>query len=776
MPVTIKTNIMKYKSSQGEYKEINAVSDHTAAEQIALIQSAGTTQVGNVNSAGSTQITNINNRATEIENSWPSDYSDLTDDVDDLQSAINVLEGTVPNKVNKPQTNPDGANGQLLRSLGNGQTEWTNAGAPTDEQVGTAVDTWLADHPEATTTVEDFSLTANKLVKGTLGYVIPQQFGASGDGVTDDTQALKDCIDYAMANGFAVRLPMGTYIVTHGPLLFRVGDGQSIVIIGEGQNSIIKRKDNSLPPPPEEDQPSKWCQMITIEVKPTNTHANDVILANFCMDGNRRNQDELINMEDADTTYGYEPSACISIRNGTGLTSDEQYLDRFIVSYMRFYDPVADCVNVSGNSQVRIRNVFIDNMVATDRHGTRNDIGVTANPMNAVFITNCDCYSIHFENNRTTQVEDSIIPYNITGCKFKYLSLAAKVGPAFDIYINDCIIDERFLIGNYRNAVVTNCKIPSKGSSYKASSENGECTFRGCRIETIINPDNEYGYVYPFHLWKGTKISIIDCDFGYSGELTQDYDSDGVNDHVVGYAIDISGNEQVPVLIDGCRFDKCFTSAIKYDSNNITLRNLTIGTYYIIEANAGNITEYGYLTFDNVRATEDCKYCIRGGTIKNTFILNGDLHVDYNNFKMNGSSTDLKTWMTKTEGDFRRVVHITSPLDLTEMRNVAGIATYNLHFFLFNGDTFVYEGADRQKYPEKWIVKNTEYTSYSGSYALTNGTELKERLITYGSGYGATVDRPICYMSPGFEFFDTTLGKKIVWNGTTWVNCDGTAL
>lgn len=57
---------------------------------------------------------------------------------------------------------------------------------PTQE----AVDTWLNAHPEATTTVQDHSLTGNKLVIGTLNFVTPEMFGAVGDGVTDDSVAI----------------------------------------------------------------------------------------------------------------------------------------------------------------------------------------------------------------------------------------------------------------------------------------------------------------------------------------------------------------------------------------------------------------------------------------------------------------------------------------------------------------------------------------------------------------------------------------------------------
>lgn len=57
-----------------------------------------------------------------------------------------------------------------------------------------AVNTWLDEHPEATTTVQDHSLSIEKMVVGTLGYVTPEMFGAKGDGVTDDTQAFIECV------------------------------------------------------------------------------------------------------------------------------------------------------------------------------------------------------------------------------------------------------------------------------------------------------------------------------------------------------------------------------------------------------------------------------------------------------------------------------------------------------------------------------------------------------------------------------------------------------
>lgn len=66
-------------------------------------------------------------------------------------------------KVNKPKTSPNGTSGQILSTNGDGTTQWVNHIMPTDEQVENAVSDWLDDHPEATTTVEDGSITKQKL-------------------------------------------------------------------------------------------------------------------------------------------------------------------------------------------------------------------------------------------------------------------------------------------------------------------------------------------------------------------------------------------------------------------------------------------------------------------------------------------------------------------------------------------------------------------------------------------------------------------------------------
>lgn len=73
--------------------------------------------------------------------------------------------------VHKPLTDKDGEQGQLLMSNGDGTTTWTDAGTPSQAEVGEAVENWLDEHPEATTTVQDGSISLAKLTPELTGMI-----------------------------------------------------------------------------------------------------------------------------------------------------------------------------------------------------------------------------------------------------------------------------------------------------------------------------------------------------------------------------------------------------------------------------------------------------------------------------------------------------------------------------------------------------------------------------------------------------------------------------
>ena len=85
------------------------------------------------------------------------------------------------------------------------------------EFIGEQVNTWLDEHPEATTTVQDDSLDVEKLtdiakLQVIKDYITPQMFGAVGDGVTNDTAAIQAAIDEN--NGATIVFPDGIYNIS----------------------------------------------------------------------------------------------------------------------------------------------------------------------------------------------------------------------------------------------------------------------------------------------------------------------------------------------------------------------------------------------------------------------------------------------------------------------------------------------------------------------------------------------------------------------------------
>lgn len=141
----------------------------------------------------------------------------------------------------------DGTDGQLLRTKGDGTTEWADVGLPTDEQTAQAVSDWLDNHPEATTTVQDGSLTEPKFssalkLKTIKDYVTPEMFGAVGDGITDDSEAIKEAFQHDR-----VYLAKKTYKVTETINVDSceiLSDGAEI--IGNVSGFILKKSALSL--------------------------------------------------------------------------------------------------------------------------------------------------------------------------------------------------------------------------------------------------------------------------------------------------------------------------------------------------------------------------------------------------------------------------------------------------------------------------------------------------------------------------------------------------
>ena len=121
--------------------------------------------------------------------------------------------------------------------------------------VGEAVNAWLDEHPEATTTVQDGSLTEVKFsdalkLKAIKDYVTPEMFGAKGDGYTDDFAAIQAALNatgnvvfasttYSVASVLLVK--SNTRIYGNGALLVAAGKNNVMRIAGTEHDIYIEK-------------------------------------------------------------------------------------------------------------------------------------------------------------------------------------------------------------------------------------------------------------------------------------------------------------------------------------------------------------------------------------------------------------------------------------------------------------------------------------------------------------------------------------------------------
>lgn len=87
------------------------------------------------------------------------------------------------------------------------------------------------------------SLIALNVVHSTIFNI--RDFGATGDGMTDDTASVLKAIDKCMENGGVLYVPSGMYVI-RSPLTFKTdsqytinGDGMSSVLFWEFDDHLI---------------------------------------------------------------------------------------------------------------------------------------------------------------------------------------------------------------------------------------------------------------------------------------------------------------------------------------------------------------------------------------------------------------------------------------------------------------------------------------------------------------------------------------------------------
>lgn len=94
-------------------------------------------------------------------------------------------------------------------------------------------------------TFDQVSITGNlKVAGGINGRISVKDYGAVGDGITDDLNSIQGAIDYVKTNGGSVYFPCGTYSI--GASLNIGQNVKPFSLIGDGHKSIITALSNGL--------------------------------------------------------------------------------------------------------------------------------------------------------------------------------------------------------------------------------------------------------------------------------------------------------------------------------------------------------------------------------------------------------------------------------------------------------------------------------------------------------------------------------------------------
>ena len=344
-----------------------------------------------------------------------------------------------------------------------------------------------------------------------------------------------------------------------------------------------------------------------------------------------------------------------------------------------------------------------------------------------------------------------------------------------------------------------------------------------CSIDGVSGTDPQSGIdVEPNTGEQGYCVSIENCiikncaKFGITGSGDGTRDTMGIlisNCRLIdnGYGIGFHGNKNL--TIQNCLISCSGAACSMSNYQNVDIRNCNIS------GNAADMSSTIYGTLMNCKINLSGHLTMEGGSwtissndivcdafLNYTSLLNlnfvnnkftGMIRARFNNSVIaNNVITYLTTFSTyaqvfivlgnSTLNKITDNIVIISQSTTSNVFHITGEADIERNKILINenvdGNLFYVVGSAK--------IFDNEYVVASGK---TLGSELRfytqdarDKSITPANvvGFGSSSSRPnyraisdpLYQPNTGKIFFDTTLGKPIIWNGTAWVNMDGTAL
>lgn len=559
-----------------------------------------------------------------------------------------------------------------------------------------------------------------------------QDFGALGDGVTDDTAAIKAAILEGIRSGKAVYVPHGVYRVTHTELRFTFSENTSgyFCLFGEGPTSVIKMLDGVV----------GATGRLMFDMRPS-VDMECIELRSILFDNNARGSVEPTN------PFDFEQSHTIRFGAEPGTTTKLLRYSGVIVR-----DPVADGMN-NQNTGV-IETWQIDNCAEIDRTRARSSIQQSRMARNLI-VSGFTGDSIESEpiaavTDRTT--------VRLVNCNLKTLDMAGGTtlgGDPIFYDIANTTVSENLRFG-FSTCRALNCNF-RLGPTGRINYPNVGSKFVDC--DFLLPYDAGTGAVTGADLY-GAASSPHECKFIRCGFMI---------DHVgalpvpaVGAAIKGSLASSAAVYrnwnweVTDCEFDPRLQSSVDCYRNGtwVLRRNKYGGTLNAIRwgATAGNgvsVTvdggDYSAVTgaalrfFGSLPATDATLTLIGEHFGAAASVINKEAGGNFTNSLIGIHNT-------------RRVIAASVPS--------SGIA----------GDILMLNSSNAAAgSPTEYVCTNISDTT--AVYAL-----YRQR----GARVSTTANRPsLAAWDSGLLYIDTTLvaaGKPIWWTGTAWVDSTGASV
>jgi hypothetical protein len=573
-------------------------------------------------------------------------------------------------------------------------------------------------------------------------FVSVKDFGAVGNGVINDTTAIKNAIDYGIANGQSVYVPSGTYICSPNVLLFTFSTSvtKTFTLFGDGATSILKIADGAV----------GGNNLRFFDMRPA-VDMDLIELHGLVFDNNARNSTV------PPTSSAFEQSHTIRYAGATGFTTKLLRYHNVIVK-----DPVADGMNNQGNGV--ILHWVINNCSEIDRTRTRRSIQQSRMAENLVITGFTVSSPVGFGGIEAEPIAPtSRKVVQISNCNVPILDCASGEN-ASDLvtwFIDNTVATVATALsgGTY---FVSNCDLKITGNGrWNSPSANSKITNSKLRIPY----DSVTGVVSTLQIFptafpagRNVGFTFENCNFLIDA-------ADPLPAPATGFllgnaaAIGIANVDKFIVNVENCTFDPRAQSSVDCYRNGTWI--LTDNTYACsaLTANVAAI-RWAYqagLYASNVTVNGgDFRNCVGHGLALNNGVGNsaGPLNLIGTHL---GASASLIT-NAFTSGNIANNDQIYSSRI---------VQTNSLPTMGISGDTVM-------------LTVNTLPLGSGSQYMATviSTTAPNYRVISQkGIKRDTTANRPtVTANDVGLMYLDTTLdadGKPIWYNGTAWVDATG---